>query len=60
MSDPNAIFADKEKMFEYVLKNNLPSSLWKSTIIDLLSKDTNDWIYQSLSIRAKDNPNNDS
>jgi hypothetical protein len=54
---PNVFYANKGKMFNYVLEREVPVSDWKATVDDLLSDPNNNWIYTDTEkeIPKKDN-----
>jgi len=45
---PNVFYADKEKMFNYVLDREIPASDWKVIVYNLLNDPNNDWIYTKI------------
>lgn len=58
-TNPKAVYADKEKLFEHVLRKSIPSSQWKSAITDLLRDENNDWVFMNSQTNTRGDAYND-
>lgn len=52
-SKPNVFYADKEKMFGYVLDRGILAADWKAAVQSLLSDPENEWIYTKIEDRKE-------
>ena len=54
-TDPKIIYTDKSKLFDYAMKNNVPSSQWKELVYKLMVDKDNDWIFVEEQAQSQNN-----
>jgi len=50
--DPRVVYADKEKIFESIMANNIPTHKWEKSIIELSKKQEINWAFNEYNLKG--------